>query len=78
MSDLLNFDSSPPTVCCDEKLLDILLYSNRRIDAKTDQNILIIQICFIPFSSVPIPIVDFEQVNVSCDVVFLLFKGDSW
>ena len=41
MSDLLNFDSSPPTVC-DEKLLDILLYNNRRIDAKTGQNILII------------------------------------
>ena len=46
MSDLLNIGSSPPKVC-DEKLIDIPLYGNRRIDTKTNQNILMYTFKFI-------------------------------
>ena len=46
MGALLNNHSSLPSVS-DEKLLDILLYGNRRFDIKTNQNILMCTLKFI-------------------------------
>ena len=39
MSDFMNTDSSLPTKN-DQKLFDILLYGNRKVNAETNQNIL--------------------------------------
>ena len=39
MSDLLKIDSSLPSIC-NQKVLDIVIYGNRRFNAKTNQNIL--------------------------------------
>ena len=46
MSDLMNIDTSL-TIENDEKLLDILLYRNSKINTITNQNILICTLKFI-------------------------------
>ena len=46
MSDLMNIDTSL-TIQNDEKLLDILLYRNSKINTITNQNILICTLKFI-------------------------------
>ena len=65
----MSIDSSLPSVC-DEKLPDLLLYGNRRLDTKTKQNILIgtdLTTCFSKLFVFFLPFL-FDDLHVVSDL----------